>query len=214
MALGAPVLYSDAGRKLKRSSGETHYLLHRNRERMDRHASWLLLFSSVLNRHSRKFQRGIDLMRKILSLICILAMPCASWAQTDKASWTNLRTLQPGQKIQVVDMHSKKHSGSFVNFTETTISYQDTSGQQTFPRQDVRRVQRMGDKRRLRNTLIGAGVGAGVGAGIGAAAWEDRGFIGGKGVGALFCASIGFLGGAIIGALIPSHNTIYSVNSQ
>jgi hypothetical protein len=83
-----------------------------------------------------------------------------------------LSTLHAGQKIQVVEMNSKKHSGTFVNFSDTAISFQDTAGEQTIPKQDLRRVKLMENKHRLRNTLIGAGVGAGAGTVIGAASFQ------------------------------------------
>jgi hypothetical protein len=152
-------------------------------------------------------------MRRILFLVCVVGMSCASWAQTDP-SWTNLSTLSPGQKIQVVELNSKKHSGAFVSFSETAITFQDTAGGQTIPRQNVRTVKLGTSKRRLRNTLIAAGVGAGAGAAIGAGTWEDRGFLGGKGVGATVGAAIGFLAGAVVGVLVPTHHTIYSVNTH
>jgi hypothetical protein len=153
-------------------------------------------------------------MRNILLLLCVFGMSYAAQAQSDKASWTNLSTLQTGQKIQIVDMKSKKHSGTFLKFSDAAIWYQDSAGDQSIPKQDVGRLRLMENRHRLRNTLIGAGVGAGAGAGIGAGSWEDRGFVGGKGVGAAVGASIGVLTGAAIGALIPTHNTIYSVNAN
>jgi hypothetical protein len=174
----------------------------------------------VVNENCQELAGESDLMRKLLFLICVVGISCTSWAQTDQTSWTNLSFLYAGQKIQVVDMHSKKHSGIFVNFSETAISYQDAAGQQTIPRHDVRRVKLMENKHRLRNTLIGAGVGAGVGAGIGAAAYQpcssasfclpSIGRSGTAGIGLV----IGFLGGTVVGVLWPSHHTIYSVNSH
>jgi hypothetical protein len=153
-------------------------------------------------------------MRNSLLLICVFGVSCAAWAQTDQASWTNLSTLSPGQKIQIVEMNSKKHSGTFVNFSETALSYQDTAGGQTIQKQEVRHVKLLENKHHLRNTLIGAVVGAGAGAGIGAGSWENRGYVGGKGVGAAVGAGIGFAVGAVIGVLLPSHHTVYSVSSQ
>ena len=153
-------------------------------------------------------------MRKGLFLICILELSCASWAQTNRASWTNLSVLQAGQKIQIVDMNSKKHSGTFVNVSDTAVSYQEAASQQTIQKQDIRSVKFMENKHHLRNTLIGGAVGAGAGAGIGAASWENHGFLGSKGVGAEVGAVIGFVGGAIVGALLPSHKMIYSVDSH
>jgi len=153
-------------------------------------------------------------MRKILSLICLLATSCASFAQTHLASWENLSSLQPGQKIQVVAMDSKKHSGSFVSVSATAIRFTETTGDRTLQKQEVRTVKLIRNGHRLRNALIGAGVGAGAGAGITAAAWESSGFLGGRGAGAAVGAVIGGVGGAIVGALVPSHDTTYRVYSR
>src|ERR1700728_1068037 len=109
------------------------------------------------------------LMRKTFLLLFVLEVSCAAFAQTDRASWANLSGLQPGQRIQVVGMTSKKHSGNFVSISDTAISYRETNGEQSIPKQDVLSVKLIEHKHRLRNTLIVAGVGAGVGAGIGAA---------------------------------------------
>jgi hypothetical protein len=152
-------------------------------------------------------------MRKGLFLICVLGLSCVAWAQTNRASWANLSVLHAGQKIQIVDMNSKKHSGTFVNVSDTAISYRAES-EQTIQKEDIRSVKLMENKRRLRNTLIGGTVGAGAGAGIGAASWENHGFLGSKGVGAGVGAVIGFVGGVVVGVLLPSHKMIYSVSSQ
>ena len=160
-------------------------------------------------------------MRKTLFLICLLAVPCASWAQGDQTSWTNLSTLSPGQKIHVVETNSKKHSGTFVSFTENAIVYQDTAGGQTIPRQDVRRVKLMENKHRPRNILIGGLVGAGIGAAIGAGVFHGCtpnssaqfpnciGVSISRGEGAAILAPVGFLAGALVGVFVPGNHTVY-----
>jgi hypothetical protein len=159
-------------------------------------------------------------MRKIFLLLFVLGLSCAAFAQTDRASWANLSGLQPGQRIQVVGTTSKKHSGSFVSVSDTAISYRETNGQQSIPKQDVLSVKLMEHKHRLRNTLIVAGVGAGVGAGIGAAlhkSCSSQSFcldIGGAALPAGIGAVIGGAGGAVVGFLLPSHSTIYQVSSH
>jgi hypothetical protein len=159
-------------------------------------------------------------MRKILLLLFVLGLACAAFAQTDRASWANLSGLQPGQRIQVVGMASKKHSGKFVSISDTAISYRETNGEQSIPKQEVLSVKLMEHKHRLRNTLIAAGVGAGVGAGIGAALHKpcpSQSFcldIGGTALPAGAGAVLGGVGGAVVGIFLPSHSTIYQVSSH
>jgi len=160
----------------------------------------------------------MKLMRKIFLLVFVLGVSCAAFAQTDRASWANLNGLRPGQKIQVVGVTSKKHSGSFLSVSDTAISYREATGEQSIPKQDVVSVKLMENKHRLRNTLIVAGVGAGVGAGIGAALHKgcsSQSFcldIGGAALPAAVGAVVGGLGGAVTGVLLPSHSTIYQVS--
>jgi hypothetical protein len=159
-------------------------------------------------------------MRKVLFLICTLGIPCGSWAQINQSSWTNLSALHAGQKIQVVEMNSKKHSGTFVIVSDAAITYQDPTGEWAIQHQDVRSVKLMKNNHRLRNTLIGAGVGGGIGAGIGAATYRpcsSQSFCiepGGRGLPAGIGAVIGLAGGAAVGVLLPSHNMVYRVPSH
>ncbi len=159
-------------------------------------------------------------MRRVFLLLFVLGVSCAAFAQTDRASWANLSGLRPGQKIQVVGRTSKKHSGSFLSISDTAISYRETTGEQSIPRQDVVSVKLMENKHRLRNTLIVAGVGAGVGAGIGAALHKgcsSQSFcldIGGAALPAGIGAVVGGLGGGVVGILLPSYSTIYHVSPR
>jgi hypothetical protein len=161
-------------------------------------------------------------MRKLGILLSLLGMPCVVSARSSRVTWDNLNTLKAGQKIQVVEVNSKKESGTFVNFSDTAISLQGNSGAQTIQRQDIRSVKLIENKHRLRNTLIGGAVGAGVGAGIGAAAYQpcsptNNTFClspGGKGLPAAIGAVVGLVGGGVIGALWPGHETIYRARGQ
>lgn len=153
-------------------------------------------------------------MRSILSIAVLLTTTCALPAQTNRSSWENLNALHAGQKIQVVETDSKKHTGVFVSVSDTAIVLMQTDGNRTVERQDVRTVKLLKGGHRLRNTLIGAGVGAGAGGGITAGAWEPHGFLGGKGTGAAVGAILGGAVGAILGATWPSRHTIYSATSH
>ena len=152
-------------------------------------------------------------MRSLIVALCTLALPFVSSAQADKSSWMNLSTLQPEQKIQVVELTSRKTTGKFSNVTDTAITLHEKSGEKTIQRQDVRTVRLMKNKHRLRNTLIGAGVGAGIGAGIGAASWRPCAcfFPFSRGQQAALLGVVGFVGGAATGALWPTSEIIYRV---
>lgn len=166
-----------------------------------------MLVATILQRNM-----GVP-MRKLLFFAFILGLPLISSAQSTPTSWTTLSTLQSGQKIQIIDTNSKTHSGLFAKVSEASISFTDSAGEKTIPRQDIRTIKLMKDNHRLRNTLLGAGIGAGAGAGVAAAGWESHGFLGGRGTGAAVGAVIGGGIGAIIGSVLPSHSTIYSVSS-
>jgi hypothetical protein len=147
-------------------------------------------------------------MRNLLSILFLLATSCALPAQTSPSTWENLNALRPGQRIQIVDSTSHKHSGAFVSVSSTALVLTQSDGDRTLQKQDVRSVQLMKGGHHLRNTLIGAGIGAGAGAGITAGAWEPHGFLGGRGTGAAVGAIIGGISGAIVGAVLPSHASI------
>jgi hypothetical protein len=159
-------------------------------------------------------------MRKVLFLLCALGISCGAWAQNNQSSWTNLSALRAGQKIQVVEMNSKKHSGTFVIVSDTAITYQEPTGERAIQHQNVRSVKLMKNDHRLRNSLIGAGVGGGVGAGIGAATFSpcsSQSFCiqpGGRALPAGIGAVVGLVGGAVVGAFLPTHKTIYRVTSH
>jgi len=161
-------------------------------------------------RQSHALRRGALIMRKLLILIFVLAIPCAAFGQTDQSSWENLSALGAGHRIQVVEMNSKKVSGAFVNFTVAGISLQGAGGEQTISRQDVRSVKLMENKHRLRNAAIGAVIGAAAGAGtLGGLVNSSEGGFNFTGQGAAIGAGAGAVIGAIVGALFPSHQTLY-----
>lgn len=149
-------------------------------------------------------------MRNVLSLICVLGICCGSAAQTGRSSWGSLSGLKAGQKIQVIEMNSTKHQGTFLNVSDSAIAFREGAGEKSVQRADVRSVTLMGRHRRLRNTLIGLGVGAGAGAVIGAGATPS----GDKGYVAAFLGVAGGFCGTVVGVLLPTHDTIYRVGSN
>ena len=165
-------------------------------------------------------------MRKIAITLCLLTFACSASAQAVKSSqpgrssWDNLSALQRGQKIQVVETNSRKDSGKFSSVTDSTITLQKKSGEQTIERQDVRIVRLMKNNHRLRNTFIGAGIGAGVGAGIGAATGgpcmmpSSCFFYLTRGQQAAIFAAPALVLGAVAGALWPTSEMIYRVDKN
>jgi hypothetical protein len=148
-----------------------------------------------------------------LLLVILFAAPCVSVAQTNSSSWANLSALHTGQKIQVVESNSQKHTGNFESVSDSAISIRVATGEASVPRQDVRSVKLMENRHRMRNLLIGTGIGAGSGAGIGAAAWESSGYLRGKGTGAALGTGLGGLTGLIVGSVWQTHETIYRAGS-
>jgi hypothetical protein len=171
-------------------------------------------------RKAIRMRTTLQSVKWMVFLLCVLGLPCAVLAQTNKASWQDLSSLHTGQKIQVVSTTSKKHSGTFVNVSDSQISYQEAGGPQTMQKQDVKSVKLMINKHRLRNTLLAGAAGAGIGAVVGAAGFSPcstQSFcvgVGNRGEFAGAGAVVGFVGGAIVGVLLPSHDTIYSVGSH
>ena len=167
-------------------------------------------------------------MRNILLLICVLGIHFAALAQKNQPSWTILSGLLPGQNIRVIDSSSKKHTGTLIGVSETEISLQLATGEQSIQRSDVRIVQIMANKRRARNTLVGGAVGGGIGAGVGAIVgaathkgcasetfcFDFIGTSGSAGIGAATGFLSGVIVGGIIGALVPSHTTVYDAGSH
>jgi hypothetical protein len=159
-----------------------------------------------------KFGEAGVLIRKLMFLICILGMPCVSWAQSHPASWENLNTLQPGEKIQILEENSTKVSGTFLNVSDAAIWLQEKARQEMVQRPDVRSVTLRKNEHRLRNTLLGAAIGAGTGAAIGAATYQ-QGFLGRR-FQAFGGAVVGVIPGTVVGAVWPSDTTIYRTQAH
>ena len=139
-------------------------------------------------------------MRRLLLVILLLVVaPVASSAQAPKDSWENLKQLQPGHKIKVVDMSLKSWDGRLVSVSDEAITIQAKQQDVTVERAKVFRVTDLQRSKRARNAAIGLVVGAIVG---GTRDTEGN---------AYRAVLAGLLGatGAGVGALIPSYPTIY-----
>jgi len=119
------------------------------------------------------------------------------FAKTAEDSWDNLKQLQPGQRIEVVDTHLKSLKGVFVSLSDDAISLRTDEKEVAVERPEVLRVWAEGQGHRLRNTILGTLIGGGAAALMAAktrktAAHEAT------------VVAIGFGGGAAGGAALPT----------
>lgn len=141
----------------------------------------------------------------ILSLFTPRAM-----AQGPNESWDNLKQLQPGQKIEVVDMDLKSFKGTFISSSEEAISLRVDGGEVLIERARVMRVTDLTHARRGRNALIGLAIGLGTGLVVGAALDSSELSGGAQGAMKAGLTPLGGAVGAAIGAMKPSGaRTIY-----
>jgi hypothetical protein len=150
-------------------------------------------------------------MRVTLALALVLLAAAFARAQSAIGSWDNLKQLQPGQRIEVVDSHLKKSKGKFVSFTDKAISLRDGKQQQSVTRAEVMRVSVRDASHRERNMILGAAIAGGTALTIGLLANAPAR---NEGTGCDGCVA-GFAaaaagGGAGLGA-IPTFRTIYRV---
>lgn len=97
-------------------------------------------------------------------LSCLFALLLLTGATSLRAqSWTRVQALSPGTQIRIVDSSGTQLKGTLTSVTNDAISIQTGSGETAVERTRVRRVEAREGSRRLRNTLIGAGIGVAVG---------------------------------------------------
>jgi hypothetical protein len=155
--------------------------------------------------------------RTILSISLLLLLPALSLAQSGTDSWGNLKQLQPGQKIEVVDSSMKSFKGKFLSVTDEAISLRAGKGEQSVERAKVVRVSVRDTSHRKRNMLIGLGIGAGAGLGAGFGIDEGVRHVSGEGGSYLFApvlAAAGGAAGALAGGLPAGSRTIYRAKKQ
>ncbi len=148
--------------------------------------------------------------RMVTAFLIILLVPVFTLAEEAKDSWDNLKQLQPGQKVEVVDAKMKTFSGKFVSFTDQAIALQQGKIEVTVERADVVRVSVRDTSHRTRNMLLGAGIAGGIAI---AATAVPLGASSNEGNSCGACAAAiaaGFGGGAALG-MIPGSRTVYRI---
>ena len=147
-------------------------------------------------------------IRAVTALVLIL-VPALAAARKDYELWDNLKELQSGHKIEIVDSKFKSQKGNFGGFSENAISLQVQNHEVVVQRPNVLRVSSREKNRRKRHILIGAVIGA---AAMGALSVGCQA-IGSEGGNVAACVASEVAAGAAIGAglgaLAPGYLTIY-----
>ncbi len=150
-----------------------------------------------------------------LRFVFLVLFPSFALAQSAQDSWDNLKQLQPGQRIEVVDSSMKSLKGEFVSVSDDAISLRvGKKNEQGVPRAEVIRVSVRDTSHRTRNMLIGMGVGAGAGLAAGYGIDQGVRHIGGEGGSYLYMPVLAAAGGslgALVGGLPAGTRTIYRV---
>jgi hypothetical protein len=99
----------------------------------------------------------------------ILLFPGLVSAQIFEYSWDNLKQLQVGQPIEVVDTHMRSLRGEFVTFTNEVITLRQGKQERAVSRPEVARVSMSvrSASHRKRNMILGAAIAGGTGLAIG-----------------------------------------------
>ncbi len=128
-------------------------------------------------------------------------------------SWENLRRLQFGDRIQVVDQKLKSLTGTFLGVSDEAITFQVGQDEVGVQRTDVFRISSRERSKRGRNAIIGAAIGATAGLALGAAYCHGDCDLA-RGIAWGFPIMLGTGIGAGIGAALPAHLTIYRADRR
>ncbi|MCJ7504442.1 MAG: hypothetical protein MUP80_15490, partial [Acidobacteriia bacterium] len=106
------------------------------------------------------------MQRLILLVVGSIVLAGQLLAQTAQDSWDNLRQLQAGEKIEVVDMKLKSFKGTFLSLSEEVISVRVKQDDVVIERAKVLRVTDREHSKVGRNMILCLAIGAGAGAAI------------------------------------------------
>ena len=149
-------------------------------------------------------------MRVIVTTFLLLLVPRFGLAQSPQNNWDNLKQLQPGQKIEVVDTSMKSLQGPFVAVSEEALTLQGGKSQESVERAKVVRVSVRDTSHRTRNMLLGAGILGGITLIPGVIIIGINNNEGNSCGACVAVIAAGFAGGAALGA-IPGSRTIYRI---
>src|ERR1051326_1846266 len=98
------------------------------------------------------------------SCICAIAAVLIGAFPGLTQCWEVVQALKPGDRLKIVDLSGKEHSGALRSVSPEAISWSAGKDEVTMERAKIRTVKVKATARRWRNFLIGAAIGVGVGA--------------------------------------------------
>jgi hypothetical protein len=128
----------------------------------------------------------------------------------DAQSWDGLRSLNPGDRVKVLDTSGQEQKAVFTNFSPDSIEITKGKNNLVIGRTRVRRVQQRTSSHRVRNVIIGTAIGLAIGLTVdytlGTYLRNESGED--SGVRSItYIAPITLFGG--IGAFLPAYRTVY-----
>lgn len=140
-----------------------------------------------------------DMPKLLIGVLALTLTAAAGFAQKPQGSWEDLKQLEVGHKIKIVDMSLKAWEGRLVSVSDESITVRPKDGEVTVERANVLRVTDLKRSSHARNAAIGFVIGAVLGA------TRDTE---GNAYKAVLAASFGGIG-AGVAALVPSHPALY-----
>jgi hypothetical protein len=143
-----------------------------------------------------------------MRLLIFVSLCCGLPLQAQ--SWDALRSLNPGDRVKVLETGGQEHSGVFARFSPNAISLTAGHNEVSVERSRVRRVQLRSGARRARRVLIGAAIGVAVGLTVDQTLGAYLRNESGEGTGSraiTYIAPIALFGG--IAGAFPAYRTIY-----
>ena len=89
--------------------------------------------------------------------------------------WNLVPGINPGQTTHVHMLDGRLERGGFISTTDDNIVIRQRTGDQTFTKDQIRKVSVRKAAKRWRNAAIGAGVGAAIGVALAAPSYNDKG---------------------------------------
>jgi hypothetical protein len=135
--------------------------------------------------------------------LCFTAVVFPQDAPANALGWSALQSVPLQQELQVNLKNGKSVRGKLDSITDTSLALVNKKGVFSFQAGEVSEIYKLGGRRILKRTLIGAAIGTGAGGIIGYAAADEHDFLG-RGVSAILGAFSGLVIGSVTGLFLGS----------